>query len=75
MVFDRDGIHLTSEGSNIVAKEVLKVIKEANWEPCLHWRSMPTEYGEDSPYDPVGPDGKTSLNISNWTFLETKEWD
>lgn len=70
-----DGIHLTSEGSNIVAKEILKVIKEAEWEPCLHWNSMPTEYGEDSPYDPVGPDGKTTVNVSNWTFLETKEWD
>ncbi|XP_020218472.1 GDSL esterase/lipase CPRD49 [Cajanus cajan] len=70
-----DGVHLTCEGSNIVAKEILKVLKEAEWEPSLHWKSMPTEYAEDSPYDPIGPDGKTNMNICNWTFLETTEWD
>jgi len=74
-VFDReDGIHLTAEGSHAVAKEILKVIKEADWEPSLQWRSMPTEYGEDSPFDPIGPDGN-NVNVSNWTFLETQEWD
>lgn len=70
-----DGIHLTPEGSKIVVKEILKVIKEAEWEPSLYWKSMPTEYGEDSPYDPIGADGKTTINVSNWTFLQTNEWD
>ncbi|XP_027350712.1 GDSL esterase/lipase CPRD49-like isoform X2 [Abrus precatorius] len=70
-----DGIHLTSEGSKIVVKEILKVLKEAEWEPSLYWKLMPTEYGEDSPYDPLGPDGKTTINVSNSTFLETNEWD
>ncbi|KAL2337066.1 hypothetical protein Fmac_011512 [Flemingia macrophylla] len=70
-----DGIHLTFEGSKIVAKEILKVLKEAEWEPSLHWTTMPTEYAEDSPYDPLGPDGKTNINVCNWTFLETNEWD
>ncbi|KAK7339878.1 hypothetical protein VNO77_20564 [Canavalia gladiata] len=70
-----DGIHLTSEGSKIVVKEILKVLKEADWEPSLYWNSMPTEYGEDSSYDPIGPDGKTTINVSNWTFMETKEWE
>ncbi|KAJ1381355.1 SGNH hydrolase-type esterase domain [Sesbania bispinosa] len=70
-----DGIHLTTEGSKIVAKEILKVIKEADWEPSLHWKSMAIEFAEDSPYDPVSPDGKTSMNVSSLTFLETTEWD
>lgn len=68
MVFDRDGIHLSSEGSKIVVKEILKVLKEADWEPSLHWKSMPTEFEEDSPYDPIAVDGKTTVNVSNWSF-------
>jgi len=74
VVFDRDGIHLTSEGSKIVVKEILNILKEADWEPCLHWKSLPNEFGEDSPYDPLGPDEKT-LNVSSVTFLETMEYD
>lgn len=74
MLFDRDGIHLSSEGSKIVVKEIMKVLKEADWEPSLHWMSMPNEFGEDSPYDPLDPDGKT-LNVSSLTFLETAEWE
>ncbi|XP_020218664.1 GDSL esterase/lipase CPRD49 [Cajanus cajan] len=70
-----DGVHLTCEGSNIVAKEILKALKEAEWEPSLHWKSMPTEYAEDSPYDPIGPDGKTNINISNVITIEHKEWE
>ncbi|ESW12329.1 hypothetical protein PHAVU_008G103700 [Phaseolus vulgaris] len=72
--FMKDGVHLGAEGSNIVAKEILKVIKEADWEPSLQWRSMPSEYGEDSPFDPIGPDG-TTVNVSNSTFLEAMLWD
>lgn len=75
MVFDRDGIHLTSEASKIVVKEILKILKEADWEPCLHWKSLPIEFGEDSPYDPVGPDGKTTMNVSSMTFLGTTEYE
>ncbi|GAU27448.1 hypothetical protein TSUD_161340 [Trifolium subterraneum] len=70
-----DGIHLTSEGSKIVVKEILNVLKEADWEPCLHWKSLPNEFGEDSPYDPLGPDEKSTLNVSSLTFLETAEYE
>ncbi|XP_019449870.1 PREDICTED: GDSL esterase/lipase CPRD49-like [Lupinus angustifolius] len=70
-----DGIHLAEEGSKIVVKEILKVLKEADWDPCLHWKSMPTEYGEDSPYDLVAVDGKTTLNPSDWTFHREVQWD
>lgn len=45
----RDGVHLTAEGSKIVAQEILKVLKEADWTPSLYWKSMPTEFAEDSP--------------------------
>ncbi|GFY83510.1 SGNH hydrolase-type esterase superfamily protein [Actinidia rufa] len=48
-----DGVHLSAEGSKVVVEEVLKVLKEAEWEPCLHWKSMPTEFGVNSPYDLV----------------------
>ena len=64
-LFLSDGIHLSTEGSKIVTKEILKVLKEAEWKPNLYWRSMPSDFGEDSPYDPVGPDGKTTINLSN----------
>ncbi|XP_050214323.1 GDSL esterase/lipase WDL1-like isoform X3 [Mercurialis annua] len=59
-----DGIHFTSEGSKVVVKEILKVIEEADLEPSLHWRIMPAEFSEDSPYDPVSPAG-VNVNISN----------
>lgn len=61
----RDGIHFSSEGSKIVVKEILKVLREAEWEPSLHWRSLPTEFDEDSSYYPVAPDGKSTVNVSN----------
>ncbi|XVE97084.1 hypothetical protein REPUB_Repub02eG0280200 [Reevesia pubescens] len=42
-----DGIHLSSEGSKLVAKEILKALREADWKPSLYWRSLPTEFEED----------------------------
>jgi len=47
-VFDRDEIHMKSEGK-LVVKEILNILKEADWEPCLHWKSLPNEFGEDPP--------------------------
>ncbi|KAK7339877.1 hypothetical protein VNO77_20563 [Canavalia gladiata] len=70
-----DGIHLSAEGSKIVTKEILKVLKEAKWEPSLFWKSMPSEFDEDSPYDPVAPDGKTTVNLSNFIFPNNEEWN
>ncbi|KAM3737711.1 hypothetical protein ACB098_09G076600 [Castanea mollissima] len=66
-----DGIHLSSEGSKIVVKEIMKVLGEAKWEPSLRWKSLPAEFGEDSPYDPVSPDGKTTMNVSEASFGRT----
>ncbi|XP_020274974.1 GDSL esterase/lipase CPRD49-like [Asparagus officinalis] len=58
-----DGVHFSSEGSNIVVEEMLKVLKGADWQPSLHWKSLPTEFGEDSPYDLVAPrDGKSTAS-------------
>ncbi|WOL18610.1 GDSL esterase/lipase CPRD49 [Canna indica] len=70
-----DGIHFSSEGSKIVAEEILKVIKEAEWEPSLYWKSLPTEFGEDSPYDIVASNGKSTINISDCTFHREIQWD
>ncbi|KAL9402372.1 hypothetical protein Peur_006221 [Populus x canadensis] len=70
-----DGIHLSAEGSKIVVEEILKVLKEAEWVPSLHWKSMPTEFSEDSPYDLVAADGKQTLNPSEWTFHREVHWD
>ncbi|KAL8154332.1 hypothetical protein V2J09_012092 [Rumex salicifolius] len=69
-----DGIHLSSEGSKMVVQEILNVLKEAKWENSLHWKSMPTEFSEDSPYDNVTPDGQT-CNPSEWTFYRETQWD
>ncbi|XP_022745942.1 GDSL esterase/lipase CPRD49-like [Durio zibethinus] len=57
-----DGIHLSSEGSKLVAKEILKALREAEWKPSLCWTSLPTEF-EDSFFDQVSPDGKSNINI------------
>ncbi|KAJ9683813.1 hypothetical protein PVL29_016352 [Vitis rotundifolia] len=70
-----DGVHLSAEGSEIVVEEILKVLKGAEWEPSLHWKSMLTEFGDDSPYDLVAFDGKTTLNPSDWTFHRAIQWD
>ncbi|XP_026458934.1 GDSL esterase/lipase CPRD49-like [Papaver somniferum] len=32
---DGDEVHLSSEGSNVFAEEILKVLKEAEWNPSL----------------------------------------
>jgi len=73
-LFLSDGIHLSNEGSKIVTKEILNVIKEAEWEPSLYWKLMPAEFGEDSPYDIVSFDGKTTVNFSNVPFPEVVDW-
>ncbi|KAK4794464.1 hypothetical protein SAY86_012458 [Trapa natans] len=73
-VFFTDGIHLTAEGSNVVVEEILKVLREAEWEPNLHFRAMPTEFAEDSPYDPIGLHGKSTMNVADWDFHRTKSW-
>ncbi|KAF5467429.1 hypothetical protein F2P56_017255 [Juglans regia] len=70
-----DGVHLSAEGSKIVVGEILNVLKEADWEPCLHWKSIPTEFAEDSPYDLVAADGNTTSNPSEWTFHWENQWD
>ncbi|KAK2361084.1 GDSL esterase/lipase CPRD49 [Trifolium repens] len=70
-----DGVHLTTEGSEIVSKEILKVLKEAEWEPSLHWKSLSADFSEDSPYDLVNSDGSGTINFSNETFPGGVEWD
>ncbi|CAB4270398.1 unnamed protein product [Prunus armeniaca] len=70
-----DGINLSAEGSKIVVEEILKVLREADWKASLHWKSMPLEFAEDSPYDLVAADGKTTLNPSSWTFYRVIQWD
>ncbi|KMZ68312.1 GDSL esterase/lipase CPRD49 [Zostera marina] len=70
-----DGIHFSSEGNKIVAEEMLKVIKEANWEPSLYWKSLPIEFGEDSPCDIIAIDEKSTVNLSKWTFYRKNQWD
>lgn len=70
-----DGVHLSEDGSKIVVEEIMNVLKEPDWKPCLHWKSMPTEFGEDSPYDLVASDGKTTINPSEWTFHRAIQWN
>ncbi|XP_073273368.1 GDSL esterase/lipase CPRD49-like [Primulina huaijiensis] len=60
----RDGIHLSSDGSQVVLEELLKVLKRVDSEPSLYWLAMTPEFSEDSPYYAVGPDGKNTVNVS-----------
>ncbi|XP_027068757.1 GDSL esterase/lipase WDL1 isoform X1 [Coffea arabica] len=69
-----DGIHLSCEASKIVVKEILKVLKEAQWEPGLHWKSLPTEFSEDSPYDVIGPGGDTK-NVADLNLHWQIQWE
>ncbi|XP_024020609.1 GDSL esterase/lipase CPRD49 isoform X2 [Morus notabilis] len=69
-----DGIHFSAEGSKVVVKEILKVLKEKDWEPNLHYNSLPAEFGEDSPYYPLSSDGKTTLNLSEFSFDRIIYW-
>ncbi|KAJ8499378.1 hypothetical protein OPV22_009930 [Ensete ventricosum] len=70
-----DGIHISSEGSKIVVEEIIKVIREAEWEPSLYWKSLPTEFAEDSPYYFVAADGKSTVNISDLISHRKIQWD
>jgi len=70
-----DGLHLSEEGSNIVVEEILKVLKEAEWEPSLHWKAMPTEFAEDSPFDLVSSSGDATVNPSEWTIHRKIQWN
>ncbi|KAF2583378.1 hypothetical protein F2Q68_00001592 [Brassica cretica] len=42
-----DGIHFTAKASEVVVKEVLKVVREAEWKPSLYWKSLPIEFPFD----------------------------
>ncbi|WJX76678.1 GDSL esterase/lipase cprd49 [Trifolium repens] len=70
-----DGVHLSAEGSKVVLKEILKIVREADWKPNLHWMSLPTEYAEDSPYYPPSPDGTTTINVSYSIPRRHLQWD
>ncbi|XP_049402427.1 GDSL esterase/lipase CPRD49-like isoform X2 [Solanum stenotomum] len=60
-----DGVHLTAEASKVVVKEILNVVKEADWEPNLHWKSLPNEFAQYSPTIFVGPNGNTPVNVTD----------
>lgn len=65
-----DGIHLSSQGSKIMVKEILKVLKEADYNPSLYWLSMPNEFSAAS----KGESETTTIDLSN-TFAPWKlEW-
>ncbi|XP_076923563.1 GDSL esterase/lipase WDL1-like [Bidens hawaiensis] len=49
--YDRDGMHFTEKESQVVVKEILKTIKEAEWEPKLHWQDMTSEFDDVSYMD------------------------
>ncbi|XP_076919815.1 GDSL esterase/lipase CPRD49-like isoform X2 [Bidens hawaiensis] len=39
-----DGMHFSEHGSQVVAKEILLVLKQADWKPSLWWQDMPSEF-------------------------------
>lgn len=71
----RDGIHFTSEGNQIVAREIIKVLREADWEPSLYHSKLPIEFGQDSPFDAVSADGKTTINASKRPTSQILQWE
>ncbi|WZY90638.1 hypothetical protein YC2023_047373 [Brassica napus] len=61
---DCDGIHFTAKASEIVVKEILRVVREADWKPSLHRKSLPVEFPFDSglPNSPRHSDLEISRN-------------
>lgn len=57
-----------------MAKEILKILREAEWEPSLYWLSMAAEFSDDSPYYSVASDGKTTVNVSDVVAEWKMEW-
>ncbi|XP_050243911.1 GDSL esterase/lipase CPRD49-like isoform X1 [Quercus robur] len=73
-----DGIHFSAEGSKIVVKEIMKVLREADWEPSLHWKSLPIEF--EQVFVPEAEfreilDEKTILKLSEAIFLRQMKWE
>lgn len=57
-----DGMHLTKEGSDIVVKKISKILREAEWEPSLHWTKMADEFS-----DTITPlIGANGMNLDGW---------
>ncbi|XP_049362671.1 GDSL esterase/lipase CPRD49-like isoform X2 [Solanum verrucosum] len=69
-----DGVHLTAEASKVVVKEILKVVKEADWEPNLHWKSLPNEFAQYSPTIFVGPNGNTPVIVADLDLDWQAQW-
>jgi hypothetical protein len=51
----------------------MKVLREAEWEPSLHWKSLPAEFEQLLPNYPVSSDVKTML--SEASFLRYMQWE
>ena len=74
VILFRDGIHFTCEANKVVIKEIVKMVKGANWEPSLYYRLLPAEFNEDSPYDPVSADGTSTSNVSDYSSDRLLFW-
>lgn len=61
-----DGIHFTAKASEIVVKEILKVVREADWKPSLHRKALPNEF----PFDSGLPN---SLSLSDLELTRNKK--
>lgn len=58
-----------------MVEEIINVVREAEWEPSLYWKSLPTEFAEDTPCNIVAADGKSTVNISDLTCHRKIQWD
>lgn len=43
----------------MVVRQILKVVKEADWKPSLHWKSLPVEF----PFDFDDPNSLSLYDI------------
>lgn len=48
-------MHLSAKGSAVMLEELLKVLKDAPWQPSLHYDAMPEDWSEPSGYSFVHP--------------------
>jgi hypothetical protein len=48
-------MHLSAKGSAVMLEELLKVLKDAPWQPSLHYDAMPEDWSEPSGYNSIHP--------------------
>lgn len=56
-------------------EEIMNVLREADWEPSLHWKSMPTEFEQVFSIPQLSADFNTAISIFESSFRRHSQWE